>query len=245
MFDPNDKKYDGRKELEEGRYIALVNLVFPKRSASGNDMVVFEFRIIGRHGKGGKSGFEYYLLTEEQMWKLAKLCRAIGVDKPFDPTSLKSLTKLLHNQIIVINVELRDDKDKDGAKVKRPRVVSTEAPTDADFDELNELYGDEDGYPTAEDNIPPKPKEDGGKGSQRNKPKNNNDDDDDQPRRRKPADDDDDDAPPARRKPKNEDDDDEAPAKPRPAHEPAKDDAEEKPRQRRAGRGVYDDDIPF
>lgn len=238
MFDPNDKKYDGRKELEEGRYIALVNLVFPKRSASGNDMVVFEFRIIGRNGKGGKSGFEYYLLTEEQMWKLAKLCRAIGVDKPFDPTSLKALSKFLHNQIVIINVELRDDKDKDGEKVKRPRVVSSEAPTDADFDELNELYGDEDGYPTADDNIPPKPKEDSGKGNQRSKAK---DDDEEAPRRRKPADDDDDDEPPVRRKPK---DDDEAPAKPKPAAK-KDDDAEEKPRQRRSGKGFDDDDVPF
>lgn len=244
-FDPNDKKYE-KKEIKPGRYIALTNLVFPKQSKSGTDMVVVQFRVIGRDAKGAKTSYEYFMLTDEAGWKLARFAKACAepgkTAKPFDPTSLKSLTKALHDKIVAIHVELRDDRDADGAKVKRPRVIQIEPITDEDNEELTELYGDEENWPCADDNIPPAPKD----GGDSRKPKRRNDDDDDEdekPRRRR--DDDDDDEPAPKRKAKPADDDDEEPA-PKPKRKPADDDDDdEPPKTSRRKKFHDDDDVPF
>jgi len=122
------ESFDPTKEYGEGgggipdpdKYFAMVSGVEVGESSNHNPQIVVSLRLIqGSKTKGQFRGTrfrDWLVLTENSIWRLENLCKAIGLTESFDPTDAEVVNELFYQKILYANV----GKDGDKTRVVKP-----------------------------------------------------------------------------------------------------------------------------
>lgn len=105
-FDPK-KQSQNRMEVA-GEYLLVATRHKRDEARSGKPYTLVSFKIIDGPLKG-KSFSERFYLNDESLWKVGRLCEAVGHEEAFDLDSDQELTKVVCRKPFKARVDLRRD----------------------------------------------------------------------------------------------------------------------------------------
>lgn len=135
QFDPNDPKFDGGsgfKMIPEGQHLCWISEAEVSSTSTGGLKVTLEFSLHDPESPncGGVLKFQHYSLSPKALWKLADLCRALGINEAFNPCDQGDVDRLLWGQPLVVEVEHESDnyggKARTQARAARHRLMNAQ-----------------------------------------------------------------------------------------------------------------------